>query len=338
MDARQLSFSECVECGLSSKTLDVDQPRRIQRNRSPGYALGKKVGRIMEKVNFIRGDPLSMVPSNTPLVTINVVTYEHGAGAPARCMAGFLPAIQLYNALSNRGIMTTVRIIAPSKIARHCNGWDLDGNDRVVRKATDMLAAANVEHFVAAPAGMDLVQPALESVAHLLKNAPDAIGECVQKLRASGLRHGGEQGEQNALLYAAAHPYSWQDLYDSRIWPDRPLGGGVRLNVMSRAERRFQPIRHYLAVIQSEQTVSGPSGDFFTELCDTPGYIPLPGEPLIETLEQEGPARCHDIYRNLKTNGGGAEKETYRRAHRDFRVLMNYLGIADGMGEDAPAD
>ncbi|MBP6944422.1 hypothetical protein KBD61_03245 [Patescibacteria group bacterium] len=251
-------------------------------------------------------------------VIVSVVAYTHPEGIPARFCVGLISAVQFSREIPSSSV--EIRIIDPSPIANYCNGWKR--NDAFQDIVVDFLTKQRVEFFFdRAEEVTEESLKILEDVGRVLESSSDqAVREMVGRIKDSGRRHGGAEGERNALLYMAAHPFSWLDMYHPLIWRRSYSPEAYQfVNMMSKAESRFTLIRKSLK--ERLQLASGitPTESYMT-LCNTPCYIPLPREPLFPDFVQSGYAACLERYRALK-----GVSENHRRALRDFEALAPFL-------------
>lgn len=251
-------------------------------------------------------------------VIVSVVAYTHPEGIPARFCAGLISAVQFSRELPSSS--AEIRIIDPSPIANYCNGWKR--NDAFRDIVTEFLTKQHVEFFFdRAEEVTEESLKILEDVGQALESSSDqAVREMVGRIKDSGRRHGGAEGERNALLYMAAHPFSWLDMYHPLIWGRRYSPETHQfVNMMSKAESRFTLIRK--ALKERMLFSSGiTSTEMYMPLCNTPCYIPLPHEPLIADFSRSGYTACLERYRALKNLS-----ENHRRALRDFEALAPFL-------------
>lgn len=155
-------------------------------------------------------------------VQISVVAYEHANGIPARFLVGLIPAIELYRLAKSHGLDAVIRIIDPTHIASYCNGWS-----KIESKFTEIISEflnlQNVSFF------FDQAEELNNSSLEILKNIGSDLEQStdseiiamVQRIKESGRKHGGDDGAENTLIYMAAHPFSWLDMYHPLIWKKR---------------------------------------------------------------------------------------------------------------------
>ena len=257
-------------------------------------------------------------------VQISVVAYKHPLGLPARFYAGLIPAIELSRRLESRGVKAVVRIVDPSPIAYHFNGWAVELSTQLQDLIADFLSGNKVGFFFdrseeVGSEALDVLRPL---GLKLLSSADPDVMRIVRKLRGSGERHGGKTGADNAHLYMAAHPFSWLDMHHPSIWKrSYPSEGTQFVNLMSRAEESFAAVRRFLRGSRPDLCTGNSPVDLYTTICRTPCYIPLDGEPLLEDVKNQGCGRCLERYREL----GGTNGNHPQGARRDFEALMSFL-------------
>jgi len=147
------------------------------------------------------------------------------------------------------------------------------------------------------------------------------IADMVRRIKESGRKHGGNSGLKNAILYMAAHPFSWLDMYHSLIWKKKYNPDDFHfVNLMSLPEERFKVIREFLRGRRPDLCTKYSLIDRYTALCNTPCYIPLEGEPRFVDLISRGRDWCREHYRELAT-----KSVAHKRAHEDFEALLAFL-------------
>ncbi len=271
--------------------------------------------------DLIGEEPLAL-RTHTSLV-ISVVAYEHQAGIPARFCAGLIPAIQLAKSpeLELNAFTPTIRVIDPTSIANHCNGWQTRPT-RFREIISEFLQRCRVDFFFdeAEPVSSGMLGVLQDLGAELESSSDAEMNDVVQRIKESGRRHGGESGAKNALLYMAAHPFSWLDMHHPSVWRRRYPAERQFINLMSKSENRFSAVRKFLTSRRPELSSGVAPIDRYMTVCNAPCYIPLEGEPLIEDLTEHGYAWCEEQYRSLRKRSGNHE-----RARRDFQELRSFL-------------
>ncbi len=255
-------------------------------------------------------------------VQISIVAYEHQAGIPARFCTGLLPAIELAKKLDSHGIKSVVRLLDPSPIANYCNVWEIKqppSQDIIA----EFLQNSGVDFFfdAAEQISNDGLQLLRVLGSELEASIDENVVRVVKRIQESGRKHGGDSGASNALLYMAAHPFSWLDMYHPLIWKQRYSDGHQFVNLMSKSEERFSVIRKFLQNRRPDLSTNISPIDRYVTVCNTPCYIPLDGEPMFEDLTNHGYSWCYSRYLEIKKRNSN-----YERACKDFRLLMSFVG------------
>jgi|GEM_PF-1680461 len=256
------------------------------------------------------------------IVQISVVAYEHILGVPARFCTGLIPAIALSKELKSFGVNSIIRLIDPTPIANHCNDWNVEGF-KFKDLLSNFLNFYDVEFFFDEAeqiSNESLVL--LETIGQELLSTTDiSVQNMVQRIKDSGKKHGGDLGEKNSILYMAAHPFSWLDMYHPLVWKkEYPDDVYQFINLMSKSESRFTLIRKFLCEKKPTLCTNFNPVDAYMTVCDTPCYIPLEGEPTFNDLTLNGYEWCHQKYKEIKNKSGN-----HRRALKDFEALVSFL-------------
>jgi hypothetical protein len=279
----------------------------------------------MNKINIsstlIRGEPLSV--DSDRAVQISIVSYEHQKGMSARFCAGLLPAIDLSRILKSVAITSTIRLVDPTTIANYCNGWTIERSEfRDV--ISQFLYNNGVDFFFDAsePIADDSLMILRDIGIELERSNDTDVIDVIQRIKESGRRHGGDLGADNALLYTAAHPFSWLDMHHPAIWrrvyaPDRQF-----VNLMSKSEERFSVVRKFLRKVRPNLLTGIDPINVYTTVCNTPCYIPLEDEPTFADLNAHGYDWCYGRYVDIKK-----KSRNHERVYSDFRTLMTFLGL-----------
>jgi len=265
------------------------------------------------------------------LVTISVVMYEHREGIPARFCAGLVPALKLAESYElGRHFRTTIRVVDPTSIVNHCNGWSVSSS-RTQEFVRQFLAACYQGGRHAPPLFFDEAEPVSEAMLEVfrelgaeLESAEGKVRDAVARIKESGRRHGGEKGEKNALLYMAAHPFSWLNFYHPSVWRKRPSPHCQLINLMSKSEEPFSAVRKFLREKRPDLTAKAQPVDRYMAICEHSSYIPLDGEPMCEEVFTKGYGACLKQYRSLAERG-----RKYEKALRDFEILARFVEDAN---------
>ncbi|MCX6719842.1 MAG: hypothetical protein NTV36_01930 [Candidatus Staskawiczbacteria bacterium] len=270
---------------------------------------------------FIKGE-FSFQPGNT--IQISIVAYGHSMGMPARFCTGLIPAIQLSRKLEENEFKSVIRVVDPSPIANHCNGWKQEKQPQFCAVISRFFNQGGTNFFF--DTAEQVTSGALEILnalgSELESSVDDNITDMVKRIKESGRRHGGESGAKNSTLYMAAHPFSWLDMYHPLIWKKTyPSEDFQFTNLMSRSEERFAIVRRFLQARRPDLCTANNPVDLYTTTCDTPCYIPLEEEPMLPDLTDHGYDWCWNRYKAIK-----GKSSNHKRALKDFEVLMSFLG------------
>lgn len=255
------------------------------------------------------------------MVQISIVAYEHQMGMSARFCTGLLPAIELVRQLKLNNVKSIIRLVDPTPIANYCNGWEIK-QSQFRDVITQFLQNADVNFFFdeAEQVNSDALKILRELGTELETSTEEKVVNVVQRIRESGRRHGGDSGANNALLYMAAHPFSWLDMYHQAVWKKRYSQDGQFVNLMSKSEERFSVVRKFLQNQRPDLSTNINPTDQYMTVCNTPCYIPLDGEPTFLDLTNYGYDWCYKQYCALKKMSSNHE-----RICKDFRLLMSFL-------------
>lgn len=262
---------------------------------------------------------LSLRPGN--VIHISIVVYEHLVGLPARFCAGLVPAVDVSRQLKQNGFKSVVRVIDPTPIADYCNGWQLR-QTQFRDVVTDFFNRNSIAFFFDEAERVDngATEILMELGGELESAEDEKVADMVRRIKASGRRHGGNSGMENASLYMAAHPFSWLDMHHPLIWKKSyPSAGHQFVNLMSTSEERFAVVRRFLQARRPDLCTDNHPIDRFMAVCNTPCYIPLGGEPMMADLSKHGHNWCCERYREL-----AIMSSSYARASKDFEVLSAF--------------
>ncbi len=263
---------------------------------------------------------LSLRPKHA--VQISIVAYELPSGLPARFCAGLIPVADVVRQLRGLGFKSTVRVIDPTPIASYCNGWP-PWQSRFRKVISEFFGSRGITCF------FDEAEPPrngalklLNSIGAELENSCDQkVSQAIQRIKTSGRRHGGGSGVKNSMLYTAAHPFSWLDMYHPLIWKRAyPKDGNQFINLMSLSEEMFAVARKFLCQRRLDLCTDLNPTDRFMSVCSSPCYIPIDGEPTFTELEIHGADWCLSRYQSLQ---GTSVK--HARALKDFEALIGFL-------------
>ncbi|MCX6754228.1 MAG: hypothetical protein NTU81_00125 [Candidatus Nomurabacteria bacterium] len=268
---------------------------------------------------WIDGD---FYPKMNKTIQISIVAYEHSSGIPARFCTGLIPAIELSKKLKSIGFKSLIRLINPTPIANYCNGWQTK-ESQFKNIISEFLNKHSIDFFFdeaeqVSNSGLEILSIIGEE---LLLAKDTMIIDMVQRVRESGRKHGGNLGAENAVLYMAAHPFSWLDMYHSLIWKKQYQNDDYQyVNLMSKPELRFTVLRKFLQEKRPDLSTSIKSVDLYMTVCNTPCYIRLEDEPTFTDLNIKGNDWCLKRYQEIK-----GKSSNHRRALKDFEALMSFL-------------
>ncbi len=274
---------------------------------------------IVIQNSLIEGD---LVIQSSKKVQISIVLYEHKEGIPARFCSGLIPALALSKQLESNSIESIIRLVDPTPIANYCNGWEVKQScfrDIVV----NFLSTHGTDYFFdEAEKISSETLGILENLGSMLELSNDRqVVDMIQRIRESGRKHGGEHGIRNSVLYMAAHPFSWLDMYHPLIWKNEYKSDSLQfLNLMSKPEKRFSMVRKFLQESRPDLCTKNNSVDRYMTICNTPCYIPLLNEPRFSDLESLGYDWCLKKYYELRVINNN-----YNRIYKDFLTLESFL-------------
>lgn len=264
----------------------------------------------------------NIILSSGKKVQISLVTYEHRDGMPARFCAGLVPAVALSKQLASMGVESVVRLIDPTPIADYCNGWQ--AKEPVFRDViSGFMRSHDIDYFFDQSESMtEKTIKVLHNISQELESSTDvAILDMVQRIKDSGRKHGGETGAQNSLLYMAAHPFSWTDMYHPLVWKRQYSSDEFQfVNLMSKPESRFTFIRKFLIEQRPDLSSGVNVVDHYMTVCNTPCYILLEDEPTLRDLTALGYNVCHERYKTIKN-----KSSNHKRALKDFESLLSFV-------------
>ena len=261
-------------------------------------------------------------------VQISIVAMEYPCGIPARFCAGLISAVALSRQLASLGVHSIVRVIDPTPIASWCNGWVLEESMFRGVVSNFMRDHSTDFFFDESEQMLDNTAEVLHQVGQALDSSTDAgVTDMVERIMESGRRLGGESGGNNSLLYMAAHPFSWLDMYHSLIWKERYSSDQLQfVNLMPKSEERYAVIRKFLRERRPDLSSGISSVECYMVGCDPPYYIPLEEkgerEPMFSDLESQGYIECHRRYKALK-----GKSSNHGRVFKDFESLMSFVGL-----------
>lgn len=296
--------------------------------------------------DFKSAEAFSVAEDKTVLIN-NVFGINNNGMLPARFLSGFLSTFSLARTIqevSDGDINPQVRIFRPINITQHINGISDEATKRQIKQGNKMLQSLAFQHFSTIDFFIEDDLPITENALQVLLQVASLIDlhcdkEVIGKIRESGRIRGGEQGAQNALIYAAHHPFGWIDLHHPSIFREVPPH--VIINTLPPSEKKYTEVRKRLEQIiggsGSELIVPiGTRQELVINMCGTPHYIFLEDEkgnrqePSIdEVLSITCAEVLDDMRRRFKSEQNIFLKENLRRACRDLERVFSVFAKGD---------
>lgn len=265
---------------------------------------------------------------STKKVQISIVAMEYPSGIPARFCVGLVPAVALSKQLASIGIASITRVIDPTPIASWCNGWKLE-KSMFRGVISDFMRDHTTDFFFDESEQVsDNTVELLHQIGQELDSSTDAeVTDVIERIKNSARRHGGESGVKNSLLYMAAHPFSWLDMYHPLIWKRQYSSDELQfVNLIPQSETRFAVVRKFLQQRRPDLSSGLSLVDCYMTGCNPVYYIPYEDkegkEPLFSDLKTQGYAECHKRYKALK-----GKSSNHARVLKDFESLMSFIGL-----------
>ena len=281
----------------------------------------------------------------------NVLCVNQEGILPAPLLSGFLPSFMLAEQIGRETkghIQPTVRIIIPTNISIAVNGIPTDIVDRQIAQGTNALRQMAATHFPNVDVFMEQDQPVTADALSVLGELTQFLGGLDEKLldviEKSGERRGGEEGRQNAKLYAAHHPFGWSDFYHAAIFEKKPPFTVV--NTLPPSEKNYLQIRQHLRAQiagtgQSVLLATGQRVDVFMQISGRPHYLLIvdsEGNALEPTLDDVDSLTCNQIVAELRRQSEGNNppwiRDNLKRAGKDFERLLGQLSKGKPIGGD----
>lgn len=262
---------------------------------------------------------------------------------PARFLSGFLSSFGLAELIqtSSKGeVVPTVRVFIPQHISAFVNGIPSDTVEKQTEIGTSLLTALIKKRFPTVDVLFEKDRPISSDALEKLKQVTDlflssASGSQLQSLNQSGRNRGGEDGEKNAMIYAAHHSFGWSDLQFAAILEKKPPF--TVINTLPPSEKPFIGIReiiknHVLNSQAASLLCAGKRFDLVMMMSDRPHYLLITnpdGEILEPTVADLGLASSGEILDRLATRAKEDHspwiRENLRRAKIDFERLLNTI-------------
>lgn len=285
--------------------------------------------------------PASLRIENTDVRINNVLGINSQGQLPARVMSGLIPTFSLAQTimeLSDGAISPQVRIFRPINIFKHTNGTSQESITHQVAAGNDLLSRFHTNFFPNIDMLVEEDKPVnaaslavLSSVERVVEDHCD--DDTLQALRKSGERHGGSEGSNNSFLYAAHHPFGWNDLHHTAIFESFPKG--VVINTLPPSEKKFTLVRKtivpHVAQTDSITRIEGGGHDLTINMSGTPHYNFLESnqilhEPAMDDVHSVSAVEVfNDLEHRILLEKDKDVKEKLKKIKRDFRTLIDFL-------------
>ena len=298
-----------------------------------------------QKSSFKNPERVTLDAEDSVLWINNVFGINKEGALPARFLSGFLSTFSLAEMIQERTqgrAVPQVRIFIPSNISMFINGIGFESAQRQIERGTSLIETLVRNHFPSVNIFFDRDQPVSETGLQILKDVADLFmvhtdnDSLIQGIRESGMRRGGEVGASRALLYAAHHPFGWNDLHHVAIFEEDPPFTVV--NTLPPSEKRFAQVRrsireHIVNSGHRSLICGGKRFDLVMMMCEQPHYLLIAdksGKPLEPTLDDLFSATCREILESIEARRKEEQtpwlRDNLRRARIDFERLLTKLG------------
>lgn len=268
---------------------------------------------------------------------------------PARFLSGFLSTFGLAEIIQKETkdrVQAHVRIFIPQNISAAVNEIDPSVLQDQIAKGTRLIEEMAKIHFPTVQVFFEKDEPFTQSSLETLGNIADlfinGIDEAsLGKIRESGRKRGGEQGEKNALIYSAHHSFGWSDLHSGAIFKQQPPF--TVINTLPPSEKPFTTVRRVIRerIAESEHVnmiCEGKRFDLSIMMCDRPHYLLITDptgtilEPTVDDLSSTSSGEILDLLRKKSEEEQSPWiKENLRKARIDFEKLLKKLYRKDSL-------
>lgn len=284
------------------------------------------------------------------LVWINSVFGVNKEGQlPARFLSGFLSTFGLAEIIQKETkdrAQAHVRIFIPQNISAAVNEINPSVLEDQVTKGTRLIEEMAKIHFPTIQVFFEKDEPFTRDSLETLRNITDLfinhIDETsLEKIRESGRKRGGEQGERNALIYSAHHSFGWSDLHNGAIFKQKPPF--TVINTLPPSDKPFTNVRRVIRehIVKSEHAhmvCEGKRFDLSIMMCDRAHYLLITDqigtilEPTLDDLFSVSSGEILDLLRK-KTEEAQSPwvKDNLRKARIDFEKLLKKLFKKDSL-------
>jgi hypothetical protein len=294
-----------------------------------------------EQLNFKAPAELRIPAESESLVINNVFGINTEGEMPVRFLSGFISTFELAKTIqegTDGEIVPRVRIFRPLQMCKFMNGITEARAESQIQQGNEMLSAFADHYFPDIEFGIEddqEITPETISVLGTVKGLVEehCDEELLGKVKDSGRRRGGEQGERNAMWYVAHHPFGWQDAHHPSVFATPPAETTV--NTLPPSERAYAKIRETVrTVLSGHDRLSLPTTqrELYINMCGTPHYLFVENgageiqEPSMrDVLSITGGEVLRDMEQRFKSEKDKYLKDNLRRVHRDTQRLMQVL-------------
>lgn len=271
----------------------------------------------------------------------NVLSINRQGELPARFLSGLLPTFLLSQAiteLSEGRMRPEIRIFQPFNIFCHTNGVTTELAQRQIAKGQDILLSFQQNFFPDTILLLENDEKVNVESIRVLEQVKRGITifcdpEVVEAIRESGEKHGGTKGAENSLIYAAHHPFGWNDLHHSEIFQSTPPS--TLINTLPPSEKKFNVVRDAVNQhIEGEEITvfEGTTHELTINMSGTPHYMFVENEigekqePAFSEIESTPVTEViTDIQNRFANEKDKFLKEKLRRVRGDFNKLLQFL-------------
>lgn len=224
------------------------------------------------------------IDSEKTLLISNVFGINEEGRVPARFLSGFLSTFNLARTIQEQSdgqVNPHVRIFRPVNIIKYVNGLSDEIAAQQINQGNEMLGFLASLHFPTVEFSIEDDLPITNEVIDVLSQMAKLVElHCDSNLVAgiveTGRSRGGERGAQNAIIYAAHHPFGWGDLHHPTVFEE--ISQQQTIKTLPPSEERFNQIRNRLKQIPGSLGLGvvvpeGISHELTISMCGTPHYL-----------------------------------------------------------------
>jgi len=303
--------------------------------------------------NFKDAESFSIPEGQGFLWINNVFGINNNGAVPSRFLSGFLSTFSLARTIqeaSNNSINPHVRIFRPVNFSRHVNGISEEITRKQIQQGNRLLNLLASQHFPTVDFSIEedtpITDDALEVLSQIERIACLHLDEkLVQRLRHKGRIRGGEQGEKNALVYAAQHPFGWSDLHHPSIFAEVPAE--TIINTCPPSEKDYTEARQRIRnIVGSDSVLFVPNKtrhELTINMCGKAHYLFIEdeqGNRVEPSFDEILSVSCMEVIRDMrqrsKTDPDKFLRENFRRAAQDLEkvFLLFAKGNIDAIREE----